>query len=114
MTTAQPTVLIIEDEESFIDALEVGLRREGFLTRVAKDGPEALSLFDAVQPDLVLLDLMLPGMTGVDVCRQIRLKSRTPVVMVTAKGSEPDTVVGPEVAADDYVPTPDRLREPAA
>jgi len=111
MTTAQPTVLIIEDEESFIDALEVGLRREGFLTRVAKDGPEALTLFDAVQPDLVLLDLMLPGMSGIDVCRQIRLKSRTPVIMVTAKDSELDTVVGLEVGADDYVTKPYRLRE---
>ena len=111
MTTSQPTVLIIEDEESFIDALEVGLRREGFVTRVAKDGPEALSLFDAVQPDLVLLDLMLPGMSGIDVCRQIRLKSRTPVIMVTAKDSELDTVVGLEVGADDYVTKPYRLRE---
>jgi two-component system response regulator RegX3 len=111
VTTSQPTVLIIEDEESFIDALEVGLRREGFVTRVAKDGPEALSLFDAVQPDLVLLDLMLPGMSGIDVCRQIRLKSRTPVIMVTAKDSELDTVVGLEVGADDYVTKPYRLRE---
>ena len=111
MTALHPTVLIVEDEESFIDALEVGLRREGFVTRVAKDGPEALSLFDAVQPDLVLLDLMLPGMTGIDVCRQIRLKSRTPVIMVTAKDSELDTVVGLEVGADDYVTKPYRLRE---
>jgi len=111
MTTSHPTVLIVEDEESFIDALEVGLRREGFLTRVAKDGPEALSLFDAVQPDLVILDLMLPGMSGIDVCRHIRLRSRTPVIMVTAKDSELDTVVGLEVGADDYVTKPYRLRE---
>src|SRR5205085_821488 len=72
---------------------------------------EALRLFDAVQPDLVLLDLMLPGMTGIDVCRQIRLKSRTPVIMVTAKDSELDTVVGLEVGADDYITKPYRMRE---
>src|SRR5438445_9486986 len=111
MTTAQPLVLIVEDEESFIEALEVGLRREGFLTRVARDGIEALTLFDAVDPDVVLLDLMLPGMSGIDVCRQIRLKSKTPVIMVTAMDSELDTVVGLEVGADDYVTKPYRLRE---
>ncbi len=111
MTAGRPTILIVEDEESFVQALEVGLRREGFDTRVATDGPQALALFDAVQPDLVLLDLMLPGMSGVDVCRQIRLKSRTPVIMVTAKDSEIDTVVGLEVGADDYVTKPYRLRE---
>ncbi|HZQ27144.1 MAG TPA: response regulator transcription factor [Acidimicrobiales bacterium] len=111
MTVANPVVLIVEDEESFAQALEVGLRREGFMTRVAADGPEALVLFDAVQPDVVLLDLMLPGMSGIDVCRQIRLKSRTPVIIVTAKDSELDTVVGLEVGADDYVTKPYRLRE---
>ena len=106
-----PLVLIVEDEESFIEALEVGLRREGFVTRVARDGIEALALFDAVDPDVVLLDLMLPGMSGIDVCRQILLKSKTPVIMVTAKDSELDTVVGLEVGADDYVAKPYRLRE---
>jgi len=111
VTVANPVVLIVEDEESFAQALEVGLRREGFMTRVAADGPEALVLFDAVQPDVVLLDLMLPGMSGIDVCRQIRLKSRTPVIIVTAKDSELDTVVGLEVGADDYVTKPYRLRE---
>jgi len=106
-----PVVLIVEDEESFVEALEVGLRREGFVTKVARDGIEALALFDAVEPDLVLLDLMLPGMSGIDVCRQIRLKSKTPVIMVTAKDTELDTVVGLEVGADDYVAKPYRLRE---
>ena len=106
-----PVVLIVEDEESFVEALEVGLRREGFVTKVARDGIEALTLFDAVEPDLVLLDLMLPGMSGIDVCRQIRLKSKTPVIMVTAKDTELDTVVGLEVGADDYVAKPYRLRE---
>ena len=111
MNAKAPVVLIVEDEESFADALEVGLRREGFVTKVASDGPQALLLFEAVRPDLVLLDLMLPGMPGIDVCRQIRLRSRTPVIMVTAKDSELDTVVGLEVGADDYVTKPYRMRE---
>jgi two-component system response regulator RegX3 len=111
MNAKAPVVLIVEDEESFADALEVGLRREGFVTKVAYDGPQALLLFDAVRPDLVLLDLMLPGMPGIDVCRQIRARSRTPVIMVTAKDSELDTVVGLEVGADDYVTKPYRMRE---
>ena len=107
----QPTVLVVEDEESFIDALSVGLRREGFVVKVARDGAEALTLFDAVRPDLVLLDLMLPKVSGVEVCRQIRARSDTPIIMVTAKDSEIDTVVGLEVGADDYVTKPYRLRE---
>jgi two-component system response regulator RegX3 len=78
---------------------------------VARDGFEALELFDAVQPDLVLLDVMLPRISGVDVCRQIRSRSQVPIIMVTAKASEIDTVVGLEVGADDYVAKPYRLRE---
>ena len=105
------TILVVEDEPSFVEALQLGLQREGFEVRVATDGPQALLLFDAVQPDLVLLDLMLPGMSGVDVCRQIRTRSRTPVIMVTAKDSEVDAVVGLEVGADDYVTKPYRMRE---
>jgi two-component system response regulator RegX3 len=105
------TVLIVEDEESFVDALVVGLKREGFRVVVARDGLEALERFDAARPDLVLLDVMLPKMSGIDVCREIRAKSRVPVIMVTAKGSEIDTVVGLEVGADDYVTKPYRLRE---
>ena len=107
----QPTVLVVEDEESFVEALVVGLKREGFRVRVARDGLEALEVFDASRPDLVLLDVMLPRMSGVDVCREIRTKSRVPIVMVTAKASEIDTVVGLEVGADDYVTKPYRLRE---
>ena len=109
--TEQPTVLVVEDEESFVEALVVGLKREGFRVRVARDGLEALEVFDASRPDLVLLDVMLPRMSGVDVCREIRTKSRVPIVMVTAKASEIDTVVGLEVGADDYVTKPYRLRE---
>jgi two-component system response regulator RegX3 len=106
-----PTLLLVEDEESFVDALVVGLRREGFQVRVARDGVEALELFDLVQPDLVLLDVMLPRLSGVDVCRRLRARSRVPIIMVTAKDSEIDTVVGLEVGADDYVSKPYRLRE---
>jgi two-component system response regulator RegX3 len=105
------TVLIAEDEESFVDALVIGLGREGFNVSVARDGPEALALFDAIEPDLVLLDIMLPKMSGVDVCRAIRARSHVPIIMVTAKGTEIDTVVGLEVGADDYVTKPYRLRE---
>ena len=111
MAETLPTVLVVEDEDSFVEALVVGLKREGFLVHVARDGITALALFDAVRPDLVLLDVMLPSLSGVDVCREIRQRSRTPIIMVTAKGSEIDTVVGLEVGADDYVTKPYRLRE---
>src|ERR1700736_411092 len=111
MAEPQATVLIVEDEESFVEALVVGLKREGFLVKVARDGAEALDVFDVVRPDLVLLDVMLPKVSGIDVCRQIRSRSRVPIIMVTAKGSEIDTVVGLEVGADDYVTKPYRLRE---
>jgi two-component system response regulator RegX3 len=106
-----PTVLVVEDEESFVEALVVGLKREGFLVSVARDGVEGLALFDQVRPDLVLLDVWLPRMSGIDVCREIRTRSRVPIIMVTAKSSEIDTVVGLEVGADDYVTKPYRLRE---
>jgi two-component system response regulator RegX3 len=105
------TVLVVEDEDSFIDALTVGLAREGFRVQVARDGAQALDLFDAVRPDIVLLDVMLPKVSGIDVCRAIRAKSKVPIIMVTAKASEIDTVVGLEVGADDYVSKPYRLRE---
>lgn len=106
-----PTVLVVEDEESFIEALKVGLKREGFRVEVARDGMQALEMFDIVQPDVILLDVMLPKMSGIDVCRQLRKKTLTPIIMVTAKGAEIDTVVGLEVGADDYVTKPYRLRE---
>jgi two-component system response regulator RegX3 len=107
----QPTVLVVEDEDSFIDALTVGLAREGFRVQVARDGAQALDLFDVVRPDLVLLDVMLPKVSGIDVCRELRSRSKVPIIMVTAKGAEIDTVVGLEVGADDYVTKPYRLRE---
>ncbi len=108
---AQTRVLLAEDDESFIDALVIGLAREGFDVTVATDGTEALRLFAEVEPDLVLLDLMLPRLSGIDVCRSIRAHSTVPIIMVTAKGTEIDTVVGLEVGADDYVTKPYRLRE---
>ena len=108
---ATPTILLVEDEEAFVDALTGGLGREGFRVEVARDGAEALDRFDAVQPDLVLLDVMLPTLSGIDVCREIRKRSKVPIIMVTAKSSEIDTVVGLEVGADDYVTKPYRLRE---
>ncbi|MBA3604716.1 MAG: response regulator transcription factor [Actinomycetota bacterium] len=106
-----PTVLVVEDEASFVEALSIGLRREGFHVEVAVDGYEALERFDDVKPDLVLLDVMLPRISGIDVCRQLRKRSQVPIIMVTAKGAEIDTVVGLEVGADDYVTKPYRLRE---
>ncbi len=104
-------VLIAEDEESFIDALAVGLERENFVVTIARDGSQALELFADGEFDLVLLDIMLPKMSGLDVCRIIRSKSTVPIIMVTAKSTEIDTVVGLEIGADDYVAKPYRLRE---
>ena len=109
---AKPTkVLIVEDEESFLEALRIGLTREGFAIDVARDGSEALVRFEAGSPDIVLLDVMLPRISGIDVCREIRSKSDVPIIMVTAKGEEIDAVVGLEIGADDYVTKPYRFRE---
>ena len=108
---SEGTILVVEDEASFVEALTIGLRREGFDVVVATDGAQALDMFDEVQPDLVLLDVMLPKISGIDVCRQLRKKTQIPIIMVTAKGAEIDTVVGLEVGADDYVTKPYRLRE---
>jgi two-component system response regulator RegX3 len=105
------TVLVVEDEASYVEALIIGLTREGFRVEVAVDGAEALAKFDVVQPDVVLLDVMLPKISGIDVCRQLRKRSQVPIIMVTAKGAEIDTVVGLEVGADDYVTKPYRMRE---
>jgi len=106
-----PTVFVVEDEESFVEALVIGLRREGFNVEVARDGAEALEAFDSVKPDIVLLDVMLPKVSGTDVCRELRKKSQVPIIMVSAKGAEIDTVVGLEMGADDYIVKPYRLHE---
>ena len=111
MLMSEATVLVVEDEASFVEALTIGLRREGFDVVVATDGMQALELFDEVQPDIVLLDVMLPKISGIDVCRELRKRTQIPIIMVTAKGAEIDTGVGLEVGADDYVTKPYRLRE---
>ena len=111
MPAPTTTILVVEDEASFVEALTIGLGREGFRVQVARDGAQALEIFDAVNPDLVMLDVMLPKVSGIDVCRELRRRSTVPIIMVTAKGSEIDTVVGLEVGADDYVTKPYRLRE---
>jgi two-component system response regulator RegX3 len=106
-----PLILVVDDEQSYRDALRVALEREGFRVDVAVDGPDALHRFEEMRPALVLLDVMLPRISGVDVCRQIRAKSQVPIIMVTARNQEIDAVVGLEVGADDYVTKPFRLRE---
>jgi two-component system, OmpR family, response regulator RegX3 len=104
-------VLVVEDEESFSDALSYMLRKEGFEVAVTPTGHEALDEFDRTGADLVLLDLMLPGLPGTEVCRQLRSRSSVPVIMLTAKDSEVDKVVGLELGADDYVTKPFSSRE---
>jgi two-component system, OmpR family, response regulator RegX3 len=104
-------VLVVEDEESFSDALSFMLRREGYEVEVADTGPQALSTFDRAGADLVLLDLMLPGLSGTEVCRELRNRSNVPIIMVTARDSEVDKVVGLELGADDYVTKPFSSRE---
>src|SRR5437867_7635025 len=111
MIADQPLILVVDDEQSYRDALSIALQREGFLVETAADGPEAIARFDATKPALVLLDVMLPKISGVDVCRDLRARSRVPIIMVTARNSEIDAVVGLEVGADDYVTKPFRLRE---
>ena len=104
-------VLIVEDETALAEPLAFLLQREGFEVRMAADGQEALAEFSKAEPDIVLLDLMLPGMSGTEVCKNIRLKSSVPVIMVTARDTEIDEVVGLEIGADDYVTKPYSSRE---
>ncbi|NRD26854.1 response regulator transcription factor [Frigoribacterium sp. VKM Ac-2836] len=104
-------ILIVEDEESLSEPLAFILQREGYQVTVAEDGPGAVAAFDKTGADLVLLDLMLPGIPGTEVCRVIRTKSQVPIVMLTAKDSEVDIVVGLELGADDYVTKPYSTRE---
>jgi len=104
-------ILVVEDEESFSEALAYLLGREGFDVGVADTGPKAIEEFDRNGADLVLLDLMLPGLSGTEVCRQLRTRSNVPIVMLTAKDAEVDKVVGLELGADDYVTKPYSSRE---
>ena len=104
-------ILIVEDESSFSDALEFLLGKEGFSVITAATGTEALKKFEQGGIDLILLDLMIPEISGTEVCRQIRAKSKVPIIMLTAKDSEVDKVVGLEIGADDYVTKPYSARE---
>ena len=99
-------VLVIEDEESFREALDFILTKEGFTVALAATGPDGVVAFEKENPDIILLDLMLPGMSGTEVCKTIRAKSQVPIIMLTAKDAEVDKVVGLEVGADDYVTKP--------
>ena len=104
-------IMVVEDEESFSEALSFMLKREGFEVEVADDGNAALEVFQQRGADLILLDLMLPGLSGLEVCRIIRSKSQVPIIMLTAKDGEIDKVVGLEIGADDYVTKPFSSRE---
>jgi two-component system response regulator RegX3 len=104
-------ILVVEDEGSLADALRYNLEREGFRVALAADGPSALERFEAERPALVILDLMLPGMSGLDVCREIRARSAVPILILTAKDAEADKVAGLELGADDYVTKPFSMRE---
>ncbi len=105
------SVLVVDDEPAFREGLRQALKQEGFIVHLAADGEEALEVYQAYHPDIVLLDVMLPRMSGIDVCRKIRASDDTPVIMVSARNEEIDAVVALEVGADDYVSKPYRVRE---
>lgn len=109
-----PKLLVIEDEPSLVEALDFALTAEGYEVVTAVDGQRGLELFDRERPDLVLLDVMLPGLPGTEVCKRLRARSGIPIIMLTAKDSEVDKVVGLELGADDYVTKPFSMRELAA
>ena len=104
-------MLVVEDEKSLREPLVFLLEKEGYIVHEAEDGPRALEQFRAVSPDIVLLDLMLPGLSGTDVCREIRTVSNVPIIMLTAKDGEVDKIVGLEIGADDYITKPYSTRE---
>jgi two-component system response regulator RegX3 len=108
---SRPLVLVVDDEKSYREALAAGLAREGFAIELAADGQEALRLFNRIRPDLVLLDVMLPDQSGVELCQRMRSLAAVPIIMVTARDSEVDVVLGLELGASDYVAKPFRLRE---
>ncbi len=108
---SRPLVLVVDDEESYRQALAAGLSQEGFMVECAADGYEALRMFHRIHPDLVLVDVMLPDQSGVELCQRMRALAPVPIIMVTAKDSEVDVVLGLELGASDYVAKPFRLRE---
>ncbi len=109
--TERVRVLVVDDEPAFREGLSVALEAEGFAVAVADDGESALEQYHTIAPDLILLDVMLPRLSGIDVCRRIRTESDVPIIMVSARREEIDAVVGLEVGADDYVAKPYRVRE---
>src|SRR5690554_6633396 len=114
MTADMPLILIVEDEREIAEILEAFLRQRGFRTEWARDGEDALRLFRAARPDLVLLDLLLPRLDGMEVIKAIRQESRTPVIMLSARSEELDKVLGLELGADDYITKPFRPLEVVA
>jgi two-component system response regulator RegX3 len=111
MPTESPRILVVEDEEALADTVRYNLEREGYAVTLASDGRRAIDRFHAEAPALIILDLMLPEVSGLDVCRMIRAESDVPIIMVTAKDSEADKVAGLELGADDYVTKPFSIRE---
>jgi len=111
---AMPKILVVEDEPALVEALEFGLAAEGFDVVATGDGEESLRLVERERPDLILLDLMLPGLPGTEVCKRVRATSSVPIIMLTARDAEIDKVVGLELGADDYVTKPFSMRELAA
>lgn len=104
-------ILVVEDEKAIVKLLKYNLEKENFVLSIASDGEEGLSVFKKMKPDLVILDLMLPKMNGIEVCKQIRRESQTPIIMLTAKKEETDRVLGLELGADDYITKPFSIRE---
>jgi two-component system alkaline phosphatase synthesis response regulator PhoP len=105
------TILVVDDEPVIMESLAYSLRREGYNVSVTPNGIDALELFDRIQPDLVILDIMLPGMDGLEVCRRLRARSSVPIIMLTARSDEVDKILGLEIGADDYLPKPFSFRE---
>ncbi|MCC7371021.1 MAG: response regulator transcription factor [Chloroflexi bacterium] len=106
-----PRILVVDDEDAILDFVELGLKYEGFEVELARDGLAAISSFSARRPDLILLDLNLPGLDGLDVCRRIRQASDVPIIMLTARGDVDERVEGLEAGADDYLPKPFKFKE---
>jgi two-component system response regulator MprA len=104
-------ILVVDDEETILDFVGMGLRYEGYTVETAGDGRTALEIARRIQPDLVILDIMLPGLDGLDVCRRLRAKSDVPILMLTARGDVPDRVLGLDTGADDYLPKPFKFVE---
>jgi len=111
---SQDRILVVEDEPTVAEVVDRYLRRDGYDVSVAHDGVRAMEVYERFQPDLVILDVMLPGLDGMEICRRIRSHSRTPIIMLTARGDEVDKLVGLEIGADDYVTKPFSPRELAA